>query len=51
MEDAGLETRVDEMGNVFGRRAGTDPDAGPVLLGPHFDSSPTAGSTTMRSAW
>ena len=27
MEDAGLETRIDEMGNMFGRRSGTDPSA------------------------
>jgi len=43
MEDAGLETRVDEMGNMFGRRSGTDPDADPVLLGSHLDSQPYGG--------
>lgn len=43
MEDAGLETRIDEMGNMFGRRAGTDPSADPVLLGSHLDSQPYGG--------
>jgi len=43
MEDAGLETRIDEVGNMFGRRSGTDPDAAPVLLGSHLDSQPYGG--------
>ena len=33
MLDAGLDVRVDEMGNMFGRRPGTDPHAGTILLG------------------
>jgi len=43
MEAAGLETRVDEMGNMFGRRSGTDPGADPVLVGSHLDSQPYGG--------
>lgn len=43
MKDANLETRIDEMGNMFGRRPGTDPDADPVLLGSHLDSQPYGG--------
>jgi len=43
MEDAGLTTRVDEMGNMFGRRSGADPSADPVLLGSHLDSQPFGG--------
>jgi N-carbamoyl-L-amino-acid hydrolase len=43
MTDANLETRIDEMGNMFGRRAGTDPNADPVLLGSHLDSQPYGG--------
>ena len=43
MEDAGLETRIDEMGNMFGRRSGTDPDADPILIGSHLDSQPYGG--------
>jgi N-carbamoyl-L-amino-acid hydrolase len=43
LEDAGLEVRIDAIGNMFGRREGTDPDAPPVLLGSHLDSQPYAG--------
>lgn len=43
MEDAGLAVRVDEMGNMFGRRTGSDPDAAPVLVGSHLDSQPKGG--------
>jgi N-carbamoyl-L-amino-acid hydrolase len=38
LEAAGLDVRVDAMGNIFGRREGTDPDAAPVLTGSHLDS-------------
>ena len=43
LEELGLDVRVDEFGNMFGRRAGTDPDAAPVLVGSHFDSQPYGG--------
>jgi N-carbamoyl-L-amino-acid hydrolase len=43
LEDLGLDTRVDEFGNVFGRRDGTDADTEPVLLGSHLDSQPNGG--------
>ncbi len=43
MEAVGLDIRVDEMGNMFGRRPGIDPDAGTVLLGSHLDSQPQGG--------
>ncbi len=43
MEAAGLETRVDSMGNMFGRRSGTDSNTEPVLLGSHLDSQPYGG--------
>ena len=43
MTDAGLDVRVDEMGNMFGRRSGSDPDAGTVLVGSHLDSQPNGG--------
>ncbi|MET8976949.1 Zn-dependent hydrolase [Streptomyces sp. NPDC004539] len=44
MEDAGLAVRVDRMGNIYGRREGTDPTAAPVLTGSHIDSVATAGA-------
>jgi len=41
--EAMLEVRIDEFGNMFGRREGTDSDAAPILLGSHLDSQPYAG--------
>jgi N-carbamoyl-L-amino-acid hydrolase len=43
-EEAGLEVRVDRIGNCFGRRRGAQADAAPVILGSHIDSVPTAGA-------
>ncbi len=42
-EAAGLSVRVDEIGNMFARRAGRDPGRAPVLFGSHLDSQPTGG--------
>ena len=41
--DAGCTLRTDAFGNMFARRAGTDPDAPVVMLGSHLDSQPTGG--------
>jgi N-carbamoyl-L-amino-acid hydrolase len=43
LEALGLDVRIDEVGNVFGRRPGRDPDAAPVLIGSHLDSQPYGG--------
>lgn len=43
LEERGLDVRVDPVGNIFGRRAGTEPDADPVLVGSHLDSQPYGG--------
>ena len=43
MEDAGLEIRVDGIGNIIGRRPGEDPDAAPVMLGSHIDTVGNGG--------
>jgi N-carbamoyl-L-amino-acid hydrolase len=40
---AGLEVRVDPIGNLFGRRAGADPAAPPVVAGSHIDTQPSGG--------
>jgi N-carbamoyl-L-amino-acid hydrolase len=40
---AGLEVRVDPIGNIFGRRAGGDPSRRPVVAGSHLDSQPSGG--------
>ena len=40
---AGCTMGVDQMGNMFARREGTDPDALPVYVGSHLDTQPTGG--------
>ena len=42
-EAAGLDVTVDEMGNIFGRRAGADDSLAPVLFGSHVDSQYNGG--------
>jgi N-carbamoyl-L-amino-acid hydrolase len=42
-EAAGLTVRVDEIGNMFARRPGRDPNRLPVLFGSHLDSQPSGG--------
>ncbi len=41
--EAGLSISVDAIGNLFARRAGTDPAAAPVAMGSHLDSQPSGG--------
>ncbi|MFA7437841.1 Zn-dependent hydrolase [Castellaniella sp.] len=43
MKEAGLDIRVDQIGNIIGRRAGQDPDLKPVAMGSHIDTQPTGG--------
>ena len=40
---AGSTVRVDEVGNIFARRAGLDDGAPPVLAGSHLDTQATGG--------
>jgi N-carbamoyl-L-amino-acid hydrolase len=40
---AGCSIRVDEIGNIFARRAGSDPLAAPVMTGSHLDTQPSGG--------
>ncbi len=42
-EEAGMSMSVDQMGNMFMRHEGTDPDALPVYVGSHLDTQPTGG--------
>ena len=42
-ETAGCEMGLDQMGNMFARREGSDPDALPVYVGSHLDTQPTGG--------
>ena len=41
--EAGLELRVDAIGNMFARRNGAERDAPPVVMGSHLDSQPNGG--------
>jgi N-carbamoyl-L-amino-acid hydrolase len=41
--EAGLEVRVDAIGNMFARRAGRDAAAPPVVMGSHLDTQPNGG--------
>ena len=42
-QQAGLALKIDEMGNMFARRAGVEDDLPPVVLGSHLDTQPTGG--------
>jgi N-carbamoyl-L-amino-acid hydrolase len=43
MREAGLDVRVDSIGNIFGRRPGKDPTRAPVGTGSHIDTQPSGG--------
>lgn len=43
MEDAGLTTRIDPVGNLFGRLKGTDRKATTLLAGSHLDAVKAGG--------
>jgi beta-ureidopropionase / N-carbamoyl-L-amino-acid hydrolase len=44
MRAVGLDVREDAIGNVIGRRAGTDPDCKAIAMGSHTDSVPSGGN-------
>jgi len=39
----GMAVRIDEIGNIFARRAGTDPGRRAIATGSHIDTQPTGG--------
>ncbi len=41
--DAGMSVTIDQIGNVFMRRDGTDNSLPPVMTGSHIDTQPTGG--------
>lgn len=43
MKEAGLEVRIDEAGNIIGRREGESPGAPAIATGSHVDSVPEGG--------
>ncbi len=42
-EAAGCAVTIDQIGNVFARRPGRNPDLPPVMAGSHLDTQPTGG--------
>ena len=42
-EALGCTVTVDEVGTMFARREGKDPDAAPIAMGSHLDTQPTGG--------
>ncbi|HXW08737.1 MAG TPA: Zn-dependent hydrolase [Vicinamibacterales bacterium] len=44
MRDAGLDPSTDFAGNLFGRRAGSEPALRPLVFGSHVDSVPEGGN-------
>ena len=42
-ETAGCTMGLDQMGNMFATRPGSDPEALPVYVGSHLDTQPTGG--------
>ncbi|MGE5704203.1 MAG: Zn-dependent hydrolase [Clostridia bacterium] len=43
LKEAGLTVRVDDFGNIYGRREGRNKDAAAVLVGSHLDTQPKGG--------
>jgi N-carbamoyl-L-amino-acid hydrolase len=43
MKEAGLEVRIDAVGNIIGRRAGKEKAAPPIVLASHLDTVPNGG--------
>lgn len=43
MQEAGLEVRVDQAGNLSGLLPGSSPELAPIVLGSHIDTVPRAG--------
>jgi N-carbamoyl-L-amino-acid hydrolase len=42
-EALGCEVSVDEVGTMFARRPGKNPDLAPIAIGSHLDTQPTGG--------
>lgn len=43
MRSARLQVSIDPIGNIRGRRAGSDPHLAPVMIGSHLDTVPDGG--------
>jgi N-carbamoyl-L-amino-acid hydrolase len=42
-KEAGCTINIDQAGNIFARKEGSDPDAEPVMTGSHLDTQATGG--------
>ena len=42
-KQAGMSVTIDQIGNVFMRREGSDPALSPIMSGSHIDTQPTGG--------
>lgn len=43
LKDAGLMVRIDDFGNIYGRREGKSENAPAILVGSHLDTQPMGG--------
>ncbi|MFD1708806.1 Zn-dependent hydrolase [Siminovitchia sediminis] len=43
MKESHLDVRIDDVGNMYGRRPGKNPDALPVVIGSHLDTQRIGG--------
>ncbi|MGI6552184.1 MAG: M20 family metallo-hydrolase [Bacillota bacterium] len=43
MMEEGLSVRIDDLGNMYGRRPGFDDNSPPICLGSHLDTQPNGG--------
>ncbi|WP_188624541.1 Zn-dependent hydrolase [Caldalkalibacillus thermarum] len=43
LKEEQLQVRVDDFGNIYGRRPGRNPDSSPVMIGSHLDTQPQGG--------
>ncbi len=43
MQKLALNIRIDDFGNIYGRKEGNDPEASTVMIGSHIDTVPKGG--------
>ena len=43
MKRVGLEIRIDNVGNLYGRRKGSERELAPIMTGSHIDTQPNGG--------
>lgn len=43
LKNENLNVKIDDVGNIYGRREGKDEDAGSIMIGSHLDTQPMGG--------